>query len=460
MKPCLVTETLRGAVLVASLSCAIGAAHAHAPLARDVQLAPDGDGVAVRLPGFGLLVRTDEQRFAYACDALLGLQPDEEQAPLVYLADGSLLIGTRGGLRHVSPSGCPVAGTPTGIIGLPIVELVTHASDRERVYAVTGEPLPALYRSADGGSSWEPRAQLTSGHAVTALQLDPADPEIVYVTATTGTQTSSLARSTDGGATFETFAVDRDLVLLQVQAASASTPAQLWARSLDASVRGVTILRGERAEGPWTEVLQVNFFGGFAIDGSGAIWVGDEGGSVFRSSDGGDSFADAHPALATACLVHGGAALWACTPGLTTQRGLATLGDGQSDFVDGLALADVDRLIDCAPELAVDEICAAAWNEWRADVQGSAPDAGAPGAADAGDVRDAGGTADAADESDAGEISAPQRPAARSSTCAVSATHGGRAPSGRVAVAAIALAFVLFPRSAWRRRKSALASPA
>ena len=78
------------------------------------------------------------------------------------------------------------------------------------------------------------------------------------------------------------------------------------------------ILRATRPEGPWQELLTVNFFGGFAVDPDDAdvIWVGDEARGVFRSSDGGDSFDETQPDVASSCLAYGAGALWACTPGL------------------------------------------------------------------------------------------------------------------------------------------------
>ena len=103
---------LFGSAVAAVCWGAIGtaSAFAHAPLARAVAVGREGTAIALRMPGFGLLVRAPgDERFAYACDALLGWTPEDMQAPFAYLAGGELLVGTAHGLRAFTPSGCPAA---------------------------------------------------------------------------------------------------------------------------------------------------------------------------------------------------------------------------------------------------------------------------------------------------------------------------------------------------------------
>jgi RNA polymerase sigma-70 factor (ECF subfamily) len=370
----------RGALLVATLCFAAGVARAHAPLARTVAVAPDaGGGMAVRMPGFGLVVRADEQSpFAYACDALLGIEPTETVTPLVYRGDGALLIGTRGGLRIVGADGCPAATSAAELAGVPIAALAVHPDDANLVYAVSTGAGAAIYRSDDGGEHWQLRSQIGDGEPISALLLARGNADLVYVSRPSGMQ-SSLLVSEDAGATFETFQQERALALLHVESVDAQRLLAM-ARNPD---RTVAILRAVQPQGPWAEVARVNFFGGFAIDPSGALWVGDEGGSVFRSGDGGDSWQDVQPDAAVACLVHGRDALWACTPGTPRQRAVARLADAadaSAELEDVTTLAAVDALVDCGAELDVAQTCASAWNEWRVDVlQQAAPPAGAAG---------------------------------------------------------------------------------
>ena len=99
-------------------------------------------------------------------------------------------------------------------------------------------------------------------------------------------------------------------------------------------------------------MLTVNFFGGLAVDPSDAdvIFVGDEARGLFRSSDGGDSFEETQPSIASACLGYGGGSLWSCTPGLPQQTALVRATNATDEVEPIMAFAEVDHLVDCAPE--------------------------------------------------------------------------------------------------------------
>jgi hypothetical protein len=436
----------RGAVLVATLSlCPAGSsARAHAPLTRGLAVAPDpGGGNAVRMPGFGLLVRADEQSpFAYACDALLGIEPTETNTPLAYRGDGALLIGTRGGLRTVGPQGCPVAASSAGLAGVPIAALAVHPDDANLMYAVSAGAGAAIYRSDDGGERWQLRSRLPDGEPISALLVARGNADRVYLSRPRGMQ-SSLLVSEDAGAAFASFEQERTLALLDVESGE---PQRLWAMTRNPD-RTVAIVRAAAPQGPWEEVVRVNFFGGFAIDPGGAVWVGDEGGSVFRSSDGGDSWEDVQPDAAVACLVHGRGALWACTPGTPRQRAVVRLADADAsaEFEDVTTLGDVDALVDCGPELDVAQTCAAAWNEWRVDVQQYPAPSGAAGAG-AADVDDAGETSPDA----ASPQAPPVQPTSEAGACHV-ASRVGSAPAGRAPWWLLLAWLVLAARRPFRR---------
>ena len=104
----------------------------------------------------------------------------------------------------------------------------------------------------------------------------------------------------------------------------------------------------------------MRFFGGFARDPGGALWIGDEAGGVFRSTDGGGSFTNVSSATAVSCLHFGQGALWGCTPGIAEQTTLVTWSDERQAFDGVTRLADVTRMVDCGPELDVATKCAAA----------------------------------------------------------------------------------------------------
>jgi hypothetical protein len=133
--------------------------------------------------------------------------------------------------------------------------------------------------------------------------------------------------------------------------------------------------------GPWSPVLDVRFFGGFARETDGALWFGDEAGGVYRSTDGGGSFIDVSPATAVSCLDFAQGTLFGCTPGLAEQNTLVTWSDVRQTFDGVVALSNVTRLVECNPDADVANQCAAAWVEWRRDIlmlPQTLPDAGRP----------------------------------------------------------------------------------
>ena len=428
---------LKSAALVAALSCLTSVAHAHAPLPRGLAVAPNASGaIAVRMPGFGWLLRDPasfegEAVFGYACDALLGVSPVEERAPMAYRSDGVLLVGTAHGLRMLTGNGCPANEIP--LSGQSVTALAVHSTQVERAYAITEttDVPPTVQRSDDGGQSWTMAAQLEL-HPVTGLVLDEANPQTLYVSQKIANGSASVAVSSDGGASFTTFEPGRELTLVHAQAA----PRRLWAMArVPNTPAGVAILRAQQAEGPWDEVLIVNFFGGLAIDPNDAdvIWVGDEARGVFRSDDGGDSFEETQPSIASACLAYGAGALWSCTPGLPEHTALVRSPDALEAFEPIVAFRDVTQLVDCAPSIDVAQVCAPAWIEWQRDVVGVTPSLPDAGPADQPDA--------AIEAPDAGP-----RPRDADSGCSVSA------PRRNAPLAWLLLAGVLIALRGLRRR--------
>jgi hypothetical protein len=434
---------LKDASLAILLSCAAGEARAHAPLARGLALGAEG-AAAVAMPGFGWLVRGGAgQPFTYACEALLGVaqgaQANEPAQPMAYRGDGSLLIGTAAGLRALDARGCPLPASATGeLASLPIGALALVGDGAIAYAAVTGASA-GLYRSADGGEHWERRASLAATDAVTALLVAGDDREHVALSVVSELDMrAALLISEDGGATFERIEPERALTLLH---AAAGEPARWWAlaKPLDGK-RGMEILRADQPAGPWTALLRVNFFGGFALDDSGVNWAGDEGGGVFRSDDGGDHFVEVAPDQAVACLAVGADGLWACTPGTSEKRAVAVANEQGTAFNDVVAFADVDRLVECGPDLDVSTTCAAAWTEWQVDVRMMNADVIDAGTSDAG-TSDA-GTMDAG-TSDAGMAAPPPAETRPGTGCGVSA---GASTAGLGARWLLVLACLLLAR--------------
>ena len=297
------------ALAVALISTALPA-RAHQPQALGVALTPDAASVALAMPGFGFVMRTaQEAPFVYLCNNLLGTGPTDTALPMVFLGDGSLLVGSTGGVRVVAPNGCPLAaGNELGTT--PVIQLAAPPNAMT-AYAVAAGSSPGLWRTTDGGQHWQAQAPLGDVTSVTSLVVSSEAPDTIYLSETTA-QGTVVRASTDAGVTLTAYPQGTALTLIDVQSGG-----RLWAKARDATTvgnRGWAILRADGPAGPWQTVTHVGYFGGFVIDAEGVISIGEQLGGVFRSADDGLTFQRLSPDVPVACLARAGDALWACTP--------------------------------------------------------------------------------------------------------------------------------------------------
>lgn len=402
--------------LICSFLCSN--ASAHAPLARRAALSADGSAAAISLPGFGILIRSATTNgFAYVCDALLGVYPSDAPHEMAFVEGGALLVGSSSGLRRVAPGGCPERDVGGALASAPIVGLAAHPDSLNVVYAVTQTATSTTAtRSSDGGRTWETGATWPEVGPVTALVLGDTDVNSMSVSQLAPGGRSRFRVSGDGGASFSSFDSDVPRELLAVQD---STTPRFWAVARSPGSignRGFDLVHADSPDGPWTTALQVNFFGGFTIEPSGAIWMGDEGGGVYRSLDGAVTFTNIAPSTAVACLTYGEGTVWGCTPGIPEQPALVQWNDTTSTFDDAATLREVTHMAECDPAMEVEKVCAAAWAEWKRDVLMIPPPTMAP--------------------ADAGAAPAPEP----DSSCSLAARTGTRgAPRGTALIAFAAL---------------------
>ncbi len=110
-----------------------------------------------------------------------------------------LFKSTDGGANWTELTRAP--GLPQdGVVGR--IGVAVSSADSDRVYALYENDAGGLFRSDDGGASWElvndNRAIRQRAFYYTHVFADHQDPDVVYI------QNTSLFRSTDGGATTET----------------------------------------------------------------------------------------------------------------------------------------------------------------------------------------------------------------------------------------------------------------
>jgi photosystem II stability/assembly factor-like uncharacterized protein len=150
-----------------------------------------------------------------------------------------------------------------------------------------------VYRSDDGGMTWT--ASDPVSNTINSLAVDPANSSIVYASMSPQyvgcgigpciPVSSGIMRSTDGGRTFQGSSIINFASGLMADAAH---PGTVYSG-------GVAVLKTTDFGAHWN-ALRVPFFAGgvsipVSLDSSGAVYVQAGDGSLYRSDDGGSSFA-------------------------------------------------------------------------------------------------------------------------------------------------------------------------
>ncbi len=237
--------------------------------------------------------------------------------PLVYYF-GS----TGGGLWKTSDAGHNWENVTDGTLGVGSVGAIEVApSDANVVYVGTGSACPrgnisvgdGMYRSTDAGKSWRDVGLRQAGQ-IGEIQVHPSNPDLVYVAALGHifgpNEERGVYRSKDGGKTWErVFFIDERTGAVDVQV-DPNNPRNIYAAMWRAERKPWSLLSGNEESGiyrsrdggdSWSKVeagLPDGVVGKAAIAISPAdskrIWVlieaeGERGG-LYRSDDGGDSF--------------------------------------------------------------------------------------------------------------------------------------------------------------------------
>lgn len=134
----------------------------------------------------------DDPKIIYAATYNLQIDPDFRRA---LGSESQIIKSTDAGATWQPLSGAGLPETGRGTIGLA----VAPKTDGKRVYAIINS---GLFRSDDGGANWyrstkDPR--ITGSTFFGKIYVDPRNPEIVYVMQT------SMYRSIDGGKSFESY---------------------------------------------------------------------------------------------------------------------------------------------------------------------------------------------------------------------------------------------------------------
>ncbi|HWS86861.1 MAG TPA: FG-GAP-like repeat-containing protein [Pyrinomonadaceae bacterium] len=167
--------------------------------------------------------RTDSLDFANVAGA------DRAGSPVYRSADGGASWGA----------------SASGLTASTVLDFAVAPSNTAVVYAATNL---GVYVSADGGASWQRGGQPSPSTVVfftRAIVVDPSNPSVVYAGTSGG---SGVYKSTDGGLTFEAKANGISIPLVNTLAVHPTTPATLYAGT------GFAIFKTTNGGESWTEL--------------------------------------------------------------------------------------------------------------------------------------------------------------------------------------------------------------
>jgi hypothetical protein len=392
-------------VWVALLACLAWAgaieAQEAAPVPLALALSPDDDSLqAVLARDTGLIIRGDDDVYRMACTRALGISSNNS----FYLAareGGGFLLTHFGGVQHGDASGCTWTYPDPMLEDLGVISVDRDGETLLALTTTSGDY--AVYRSDDGGESFELAFDLEDDAAYFSLKVAPGASDYVYLLAVvtdldTGESQRYVQRSLDGGESFERLPLEQEAAgNARLARVDPSDPARLYmafTQGLSSHSHGDEmheedlLLVSDDAGESFTELRSIALFGGLALGpADGELFVGDAEGGLLHSEDGGASWETLDGELNVSCLEQRGGKLWVCANSVTDPFSVGVSDDGGESFESILRFDEVAGVVECDPPLTA---CTGVWTSWGfwhplSDANPDAnPDAGAAASTDAG----------------------------------------------------------------------------
>jgi photosystem II stability/assembly factor-like uncharacterized protein/Tol biopolymer transport system component len=188
--------------------------------------------------------------------------------------------------------------TTQGPEGGAIVSLGIDPVTPSTLYAGTGGS--GVFTSPNGGTTWATSQSALSDRRVSRLVVDPATPTTLYALSPSGAffaPTTSVFKTTDGGASWNTVNTGLPAASVNALAIDPATPTTLYA-----GTGGSGVFKTTNGGGNWSAAnagltdLSVR---ALVVDPSmpAVLYTGTANGGVFRSSDGGSTWSPANTGL-------------------------------------------------------------------------------------------------------------------------------------------------------------------
>jgi hypothetical protein len=344
--------------------CFVGHAEAHEP--------PFGTGVyasgaaLVLRMSRGLVLRSSERlEYRLLCNEALGVA--EYDTPSVLLReDGSLLVGTSTGLRHVSADGCEI--TPSQALGDGRVSALVHdPNDSSHVYAATDL---GFYESRDHGEHFE----LLDEHVFDSLEVPEGAEAVVFAAGKLGApgHVQAYIARWHGAAPLEL----QELALEQNEYGVALLGSDgdhvvAVARAYLGTQYPDRFLVSTDGARSWQSPISAPGIAACAVDARHGAWIVGDATGLWRMSTSGEPTAQLGTA-AVSCLAQAGSRLFICD-GAGAEGGVSLSADGGEHARSLLRWNQITGLAACAADAPSVQQCQVAWEDWRRELLPGAP---------------------------------------------------------------------------------------
>ncbi|MGD8863135.1 MAG: sialidase family protein [Myxococcales bacterium] len=389
--------------LALAVLAAAGPARAQeaAPVPLAIALSPDGTQLEAALArDTGLIIRGEDDVYRMACTRALGISSNGSFF-LAAREGGGFLLTHYGGVQHGDASGCGWTYPDPILEDLSVVSVARNGDTLHALTTSNGDY--AVYRSDDGGETFDLGFDLDDDAAYFSLKVAPSDPDYVYLLAVitdldTGESQRYVQRSLDGGETFERLPLNQDAAgNARLARVDPSDPARVYlafTQGLSSHSHGDEmhvddlLLVSDDGGESFSELRSIALFGGLSLGpADGEIFLGDAEGGLLHSDDGGQTWETLDEDLHVSCIEQRDGRLWACANSVSDPFSVGVSDDGGESFESVLRFDEVAGVVECDPPLTA---CAGVWTSWgfwhplANENPDENPDAGTGATADAG----------------------------------------------------------------------------
>lgn len=339
--------------------CHVGHAEAHEP--------PFGTGVygagRVLRMSRGLVLRSSERLdYRLLCNEALGVA--EYDTPSVLMReDGSLLVGTSTGLRHVSADGCEIEQSQA-FGDARVSALVRDPNDSSHVYAASDL---GFYGSHDHGAHFD----LLDAHVFESLEVPEGAEEVVFAAGKLGHVQAYIARwHSAAPLELQELALEQNEYGVALLGSDADHVVAVAHAYLGTQYPDRFLVSTDGARS-WQSPISAPGIAAFAVDARSQTWVVGDATGLWRTSVSGEPTAQLGTA-AVSCLARAGSRLFVCD-GAGAEGGVSLSADGGEHTRSLLRWNQVSGLVSCAAGTASVQQCQVAWEDWARELPPGSP---------------------------------------------------------------------------------------